>query len=69
MYTTSIGLDVKSVFRDTAKETLNDGTKEVTDSQDEYEKDIAKTLKDLDLHIFLQFSHWATICPKQTWQV
>lgn len=51
---------LKSIFRDTAKETLTDVTKEVTDSQDQYEEDISKKLKDLDKSLIEAKTVWKT---------
>ena len=51
---------LKTVFRDTAKETLDEVTKEVTDSQVEYEEDITKKLKDLDKSLLEAKTVWAT---------
>mgnify|MGYP001241325520 CR=1 FL=1 len=50
---------LKSVFRDTAKETLSEVTKEVSDSQDQYEEGITQTLKDLNKTVIEAKSVWA----------
>ena len=50
---------LKSVFRDTAKETLSEVTKEVSDSQDQYEEGITQTLKDLNKTVTEAKSVWA----------
>ena len=50
---------LKSIFRDTAKETLDEVTKEVTDAQDDYEEDITKTLKSLDNTLTEAKAVWA----------
>ena len=51
---------LKSVFRDTAKETLDEVTKEVTDSQDEYEDDITNQLKEIEKSLTQASTIWKT---------
>jgi DNA recombination protein RmuC len=50
---------LKSVFSEAAKESLNVVTKEVLDSQDEYENDITKQLKDLDQTLMQAKTVWS----------
>ena len=51
---------LKSVFRDTAKETLDEVTKEVTDSQDVYEDDITRKLLAIDRSLTEAKAIWQT---------
>ena len=51
---------LKSIFRDTAKNTLSEVTEEVSSKQGEYEDDISKQLKEIEKSINAANTAWTT---------